>query len=64
MTPEVPFKPRLDILPSGQRRLWDEFAEIPSEFVLYDAPRWRYGSVIASRSILIFSVAGNSCRAN
>jgi hypothetical protein len=35
MTPEVPFKPRLDILPSGQRRLWDEFAEIPSEFVLY-----------------------------
>jgi len=30
------FTPRLDILPEPQRRLWPEFAEIPSEFVLYD----------------------------
>jgi len=30
-----PFIPRLDILPLPQRRLWDEFASIPPEFVLY-----------------------------
>jgi hypothetical protein len=30
-----PFLPRLDILPPSQRRLWDEFAEVPLEFVLY-----------------------------
>jgi hypothetical protein len=30
-----PFTPRLDILPPPQRRLWDEFAEVPPEFVLY-----------------------------
>jgi Nucleotidyl transferase AbiEii toxin, Type IV TA system len=29
------FFPRLDILPKPQRRLWDELAEVPSEFVLY-----------------------------
>jgi hypothetical protein len=29
------FSPRLDILPKPQRRLWDELAEVPSEFVLY-----------------------------
>jgi hypothetical protein len=29
------FIPRLDILPLPQRRLWDEFAGIPPEFVLY-----------------------------
>lgn len=29
------FTPRLDILPRPQRRLWDELAVIPSEFVLY-----------------------------
>jgi hypothetical protein len=29
------FIPRLDILPPPQRRLWEEFASIPSEFVLY-----------------------------
>jgi hypothetical protein len=29
------FVPRLDILPKPQRRLWDELAAIPAEFVLY-----------------------------
>jgi hypothetical protein len=29
------FAPRLDILPSPQRRLWDELAQTPPEFVLY-----------------------------
>ena len=29
------FSPRLDILPPPQRRLWDELAEVPVEFVLY-----------------------------
>jgi hypothetical protein len=29
------FTPRLDILPPPQRRLWDELAAIPAEFVLY-----------------------------
>jgi hypothetical protein len=35
MIPDEPFRPRLDILPPPQRRLWDEFAAIPPEFVLY-----------------------------
>lgn len=29
------FVPRLDILPPPQRRLWDELAAVPGEFVLY-----------------------------
>ncbi len=29
------FAPRLDILPQPQRRLWDELAAVPPEFVLY-----------------------------
>jgi hypothetical protein len=29
------FSPRLGILPKAQRRLWDELAVIPAEFVLY-----------------------------
>lgn len=29
------FRPRLDILPKAQRRLWDELAAVPAEFVLY-----------------------------
>jgi hypothetical protein len=29
------FTPRLDILPKAQRRLWDELAAVPAEFVLY-----------------------------
>ena len=29
------FTPRLEILPEPQRRLWDELAAIPPEFVLY-----------------------------
>ena len=29
------FAPRLDILPPPQRRLWDELAAVPAEFVLY-----------------------------
>ena len=29
------FTPRLDILPPQQRRLWDELAAVPVEFVLY-----------------------------
>jgi Nucleotidyl transferase AbiEii toxin, Type IV TA system len=32
---EGEFIPRLDVLPLPQRRLWDEFTSIPSEFVLY-----------------------------
>ncbi|MDR3400966.1 MAG: nucleotidyl transferase AbiEii/AbiGii toxin family protein [Chthoniobacter sp.] len=35
MTLDVPFNPRLDILPRSQRVLWDELAAIPFEFVLY-----------------------------
>jgi Domain of unknown function (DUF1814). len=31
----APFAPRLDILPSPQRRLWDELGELPEHFVLY-----------------------------
>lgn len=30
------FKPRLDILPPAQRRLWDELAAVPAAFVLYE----------------------------
>jgi hypothetical protein len=29
------FAPRLDVLPKPQRRLWDELAAVPPEFVLY-----------------------------
>jgi hypothetical protein len=29
------FTPHLEILPPPQRRLWDELAEVPEEFVLY-----------------------------
>lgn len=29
------FKPNLSILPASQRRLWDELADVPHEFVLY-----------------------------
>ena len=29
------FAPRLDILPKPARRLWDELATVPPEFVLY-----------------------------
>jgi hypothetical protein len=29
------FSPRIDILPLPQRRLWDELASVPKEFVLY-----------------------------
>lgn len=29
------FSPRIDILPPPQRRLWDELAAVPPEFVLY-----------------------------
>jgi nucleotidyltransferase AbiEii toxin of type IV toxin-antitoxin system len=29
------FRPRLDILPSAQRRLWDELAGVPAHFILY-----------------------------
>lgn len=30
-----PFKPRLDILPPPQRRLWDELRDVPADFVLH-----------------------------
>jgi hypothetical protein len=30
------FKPRLDILPPAQQRLWPELSETPEEFTLYD----------------------------
>jgi hypothetical protein len=33
MTPD--FRPRLDILPAAQRRLWGELVAVPKEFVLY-----------------------------
>jgi hypothetical protein len=29
-----PFKPRLDILPPSQRRLWGELIDAPEEFTL------------------------------
>jgi hypothetical protein len=31
----IDFAPRLDTLPLPQRRLWDELAAVPAEFVLY-----------------------------
>jgi hypothetical protein len=31
----IDFAPRIDILPPPQRRLWDELADVPQEFVLY-----------------------------
>jgi hypothetical protein len=31
----VDFEPNLSILPSAQRRLWDELSAVPEEFVLY-----------------------------
>lgn len=35
MVPEAEFHLKLEILPPSQRRLWDELAGIPPEFVLY-----------------------------
>jgi hypothetical protein len=35
MTSDVPFEPRLDVLPRPQRVLWDELGAVPEEFVLY-----------------------------
>jgi hypothetical protein len=35
MDASADFNPRLDILPASQRRLWDEFVGVPTEFVLY-----------------------------
>lgn len=35
MSTGTPFRPRLEVLPPSQRRLWDELGEVPSEFVLY-----------------------------
>ena len=29
------FEPRLDVLPTAQRRLWSELSEVPDHFVLY-----------------------------
>jgi hypothetical protein len=29
------FSPHLDVLPKGQRRLWEELSCIPDEFTLY-----------------------------
>nr|VFJ92652.1 MAG: Nucleotidyl transferase AbiEii toxin, Type IV TA system [Candidatus Kentron sp. H]VFJ95095.1 MAG: Nucleotidyl transferase AbiEii toxin, Type IV TA system [Candidatus Kentron sp. H]VFK00363.1 MAG: Nucleotidyl transferase AbiEii toxin, Type IV TA system [Candidatus Kentron sp. H] len=29
------FRPRIDILPDSQRRLWEELVQIPEDFVLY-----------------------------
>jgi hypothetical protein len=31
----APFKPRLDILPSAQHRLWPELSDTPEDFTLY-----------------------------
>jgi hypothetical protein len=51
------FAPRLDILPPPQRRLWDELAAVPAEFVLYG------GTVLAlhlgHRESLHFDFFGN-----
>jgi hypothetical protein len=35
MNMSTSFSPHLDILPASQRRLWDEPANVPPEFVLY-----------------------------
>jgi hypothetical protein len=35
MNSDVPFEPRLDVLPRPQRTLWDELGAVPEEFVLY-----------------------------
>jgi len=52
------FRPRLDILPAAQRRLWDELGEVPGDFVLYD------GTALAlhlgHRTSLGFDFLGNS----
>ena len=29
------FRPRLDVLPAAQRRLWPALADVPDTFVLY-----------------------------
>lgn len=29
------FRPRLDVLPEAQRRLWEELCAVPDEFTLY-----------------------------
>jgi hypothetical protein len=51
------FTPRLDILPPPQRRLWDELAAVPREFVLY------WGTALAlhlgHRESLDFDFFGN-----
>jgi Nucleotidyl transferase AbiEii toxin, Type IV TA system len=51
------FAPRLDILPPPQRRLWDELAAVPGEFVLYG------GTALAlhlgHRESLDFDFSGN-----
>lgn len=51
------FSPRLDVLPPSQRRLWDELAAVPLEFVLYG------GTAIAlqlgHRHAVGFDVFGN-----
>src|ERR1700674_4608849 len=51
------FNPRLDILPLPQRRLWDELAGVPPQFVLYG------GTAIAlhlgHRQSLDFDLFGN-----
>src|ERR1700694_1837599 len=31
----IPFRPRLDILPPAQQRLWPELSQTPEEFTLY-----------------------------
>lgn len=31
----MPFEPKLEILPSGQRQLWPELGQTPKQFVLY-----------------------------
>ena len=35
MSSATPFRPRLEILPASQRRIWEELGDVPSEFVLY-----------------------------
>ena len=51
------FVPRLDILPTAQRRLWDELVAVPAEFVLYGGTA--IALYLAHRQSVDFDFFGN-----
>jgi hypothetical protein len=48
--PSATFKPRLDILPPAQQRLWPELSETPEEFTLYAVDPHRLPVLAAVRT--------------